>query len=712
MSNFSRLLLNVLFLSILISDPSHSQSNKVSSVSGKVKNEEGAPIEGFNIYVANQKIGTKTNNSGFYELELIDSNNEMSNIFHVRGGSGNDNLLLLEGISLSQPREIRNSYQESISLIHPAFLQSFQLMAGYFPARYGEKLHSLLSAEYRRSTDKPIRGEAEMSLFGAGIMLEGKMLGSGYWGVAGRWVDKSLVLGSLQTKGDYNPKYYDIQLVSRIPLSSKHKLNLFGIILKNNFDFTPKDLKGQYDVGSGSYNEFHTKFDGLRQSLFQSSAFSAMLESRISTAVKMKNYVIMSYIKENDKEDLISQTYHRFNVLYETNEAENGEFLSKQFEFRNNIFSEKSITYKSELTITVPEHVLQLGGYVNRRSFNDHLEEALNISYESHTDTIESSQSNSSFIDSARLLNNSYVMYGEDTWRPSARFSVNYGIRAHYFTYNTEWSIGPRLCLKYTNSPKTWLAVAWGQFSQPPQYREFRDSNHNLLTNVKSQRANQTVISFYHRNRNQTEIRAEAYYIDLTRLIPFDYEDIFLKYQPEYHGTGRTYGLSLYLYRKFNKRLNTWLGYNYMVSRQRIKELGDEIFPGPTDQRHTLSIVLQDDMPNLPNMRVHTRVLFGSGYPFTAYRAEKNIETGLYFPVESKRLGLRMPYYRRIDAGFSYDAKVFERYDLRIALEIFNIFDFRNLLSYKFFILQDGHVQMIRNNFARRLYNLRINFSF
>lgn len=657
---------------------------------------------------------------GFYSDALgvvktlpgVASNNEMSNTFHVHGGSSNDNLILLESIRLPQPQQIRNSYQEGMSLINPSLVQNFQLMTGGFSARYGEKMHSVLITDYKSSAEKQLQGEAEFSLINAGVTLSGRAFGSGYWALAGRWADTGSILNTLQTEGQYRPKYLDLQMVARIPLSYRHKLNIIGLFLKNQFLLTPDNYRAQYGVFGMIYNQFQIKYDGQEQAKFEANVLSLALESLLTSELKMSQSLTLTKSDELDEVDLTGDLYHQQNIQYGTGESETIDYLSTEIEFRNNSLQERTVSYQNEFTFSTERHVTHFGGAVRRHSFRDHLEEFVEISAVTSVDTVTSREQSYSFKNSAQLNNYSYILFAEENWSPSPKMELQTGARAHYFTYNDQLTIDPRLRFKWTFSPNTWLATSWGIYSQPPEYRELRDSDHNLLNDVRAQQSNKSVVSFYHRNSKETTSRIELFYMTQKNLIPYDFEDIFIQYQPEFSGSGKSYGMNIHWYGKFNQRLNSWLSYAYLVSKQRIPALGDNDFPSPTDQRHTVSVVLQDDMPNIPNMRAHLRVLYGSGYPYTAYTAKLDEETGIYYPVPYNRMGYRMAYYRRLDVGLSYSHKFWNRIQIKVMFEIFNIFDFRNVLSYKYFILQSGNWQFVRNNLSRRIYNFRVNISF
>ena len=643
-------------------------------------------------------------------LPGIGSNNELSNTYHVQGGSSNDNLILLEGIRLPQPRQVRNSYQEGMSPLNPALLKNMQIMTGDFSAAYGEKLYSVLLTEYHQTAARPFQGELELSLINAGLMLEGQLPQDGYWAVAARRSDTRLILSTLQTEGDFRPRFYDVQAILRYPLTPQHQLNLFGILLNNDFQVEPKEYASQY--GGTMYNEFRTELEGKEQALFRTALLGLRVESQLTSAIRMRNYITFSNSRENDRVGLSGNTVERRNVNYETGEVGEIKQYGSHEEYRDNQLQESLLAYQNEVVFPLATHVLQFGGKIQRHYFRDQIEEMYRLYLNSESGEVESTQQRILVESAGKLTNHSFVAFGEDNWQVSPLFSVNVGLRSFYFSYNKKWLLSPRLRLKWLFDINTWLSAAWGHYTQPPEYREFRDSEYRLLDDVPTQQGQKAVISYYHQNDNGTVFRAEGYYIRLNELIPYNFEDIFVQYEPEYQASGQTYGLSLYLFGKFNRRLNSWFSYNYMVARQKIPELQPGTVPSPTDQRHTVSMVFQDDMPEVPGMRLHTRVLFGSGYPFSSYTNRQDPETGIYYPVEFRRMGLRMAYYRRLDLGMSYEHPLSKHLRYKIAFEIFNAFDFRNVLSYKIYVLPEGGIERVRNNLSRRIYNVRLTVGF
>jgi len=196
----------------------------------------------------------------------------------------------------------------------------------------------------------------------------------------------------------------------------------------------------------------------------------------------------------------------------------------------------------------------------------------------------------------------------------------------------------------------------------------------------------------------------------LDRLIPYRVEDIFIRFQPDLKAEGSIYGASWHWSNNLSKRWTSRMTYTYMQGRQNIA--GEGASRLPTDQRHTFAAVFQDKMPSLPNSRTHLRFLFGSGYPFTPLYARPDSSGATKILAEGNRNSFRHPYYRRVDLGMSYDWTISLRVAAKGSFEIFNLFDFRNRLSYAAFVDVTGRAWYAPVNLSRRLFNARVNLQF
>lgn len=174
--------------------------------------------------------------------------NDFSNQFIVRGGSPNQNLILMDGIELYSPYR-RNGMA---SVFNPAIVQDVKLYAGGFPAIFGDRLSSVLSVNSRDgATDKWLAGRIGSSITNANIVLEGKTgFGNGSWLLSGRRSFYDLFAKNfVRDLGIVNdiafPNFRDGQAKLVLNPASKHRLQLTGFYSENIMDYLIKEEVGE-----------------------------------------------------------------------------------------------------------------------------------------------------------------------------------------------------------------------------------------------------------------------------------------------------------------------------------------------------------------------------------------------------------------------------------------------------------------------------------
>ena len=138
----------------------------------------------------------------------VSTHSELSSQYNVRGGSFDENFVYINNVEVYRPFLVRSGQQEGLSIINPDMVESVGFSTGGFEAKYGDKMSSALDIKYKRP--KQTEGSISASMLGA----------SGYFGLATkkltwtnglRYKTNRYLLGSLETKGEYNPNYLDYQ---------------------------------------------------------------------------------------------------------------------------------------------------------------------------------------------------------------------------------------------------------------------------------------------------------------------------------------------------------------------------------------------------------------------------------------------------------------------------------------------------------------------
>ena len=156
----------------------------------------------------------------------VRQNNELSSGFSVRGGNFDENLIYVNGIEVYRPFLARSGQQEGLSFINPSMVENIVFSAGGFDAKYGDKLSSVLDISYR----EPVEFEANFStsLLGAQLQFGDRPNSLINYNFGFRYRSNAYLLGTLDTKGEYQPQFMDIQGLINFNLNENLKLSIFG----------------------------------------------------------------------------------------------------------------------------------------------------------------------------------------------------------------------------------------------------------------------------------------------------------------------------------------------------------------------------------------------------------------------------------------------------------------------------------------------------
>ena len=166
----------------------------------------------------------------------VNSNNEMSSQYSVRGGSYDENSVYINGIEVYRPQLISSGQQEGLSIVNPDMVGAIGFSTGGFSAQYGDKMSSVLDITYREP--EAFEGSVSASLMGASAAVgTSSRHFSQLHGI--RYKQNSSLLGSMDEKGEYDPKFFDYQTHLTYTFNPKWKVSFLGNIAVNNYKFIP-----------------------------------------------------------------------------------------------------------------------------------------------------------------------------------------------------------------------------------------------------------------------------------------------------------------------------------------------------------------------------------------------------------------------------------------------------------------------------------------
>ena len=173
----------------------------------------------------------------------VSTHNELSSQYNVRGGSFDENSVYINGVEVYRPMLISSGQQEGLSVINSDMVESINFSAGGFDAKYGDKMSSVLDITYKKP--KKFEASVSASLLGAGLYVGyAKKNFSMTHGV--RYKTNQYMLGSLETKGEYSPRFLDYQTYISWSPNKRWSLDFIGNISQNQYDFLPTNRQTNF----------------------------------------------------------------------------------------------------------------------------------------------------------------------------------------------------------------------------------------------------------------------------------------------------------------------------------------------------------------------------------------------------------------------------------------------------------------------------------
>jgi hypothetical protein len=663
-------------------------------------------------------------------LPGVSATTELSSQYSVRGGNYDENLVYVNGIEIYRPFLVRSGQQEGLSFLNSDLISSISFSAGGFDAQYGDKMASVLDIRYRKPAD--FAGSFSMSLLEGSLHLEGLTGNEKISYLLGfRHKSNQYLLGTLDAQGDYRPSFSDFQALLTYELGPRATLSMLGNYSRNRYLFQPEVQRTRFGTVA-DVRELTVYFDGQEVDRFITGLGAMSLNWHPTENLEMDFISTVFQSDENENFDIVGQ-YWLQRVETDFSKDDFGQPVGEAIGVGT--FHNHARNYLNAIVWNL-EHKGQLQGdkgrsrwgmKFQREDIYDRLTEWTMIDSSGYAvprhgdrlllrDTLHATIS----MQSSRLS-----AFAQHTWELEAshgRFALTAGIRGNYWDFNRQFLISPRATLLY----KPLLAPRWafrasaGFFHQPPFYRELRDFQGRLNQDIRAQESIHFVLgseyNFLAWDR-PFKYTAEAYYKHLKHLIPFELDNVRIRYYAENLAQGYATGLDMKVHGEFVPGVESWASLSVMQTREKIEGAyysgpnGERIpagyIPRPTDQRLNFSLFFQDFLPRNPSYQVQLGFVFGTGLPFGPPTYERQLDT------------LRMPSYKRVDIGFSKEligdgASFSDGNPLRhfrslwLTAEIFNLLEINNTISYLWIRDVENRLFAVPNYLTRRLINIKL----
>lgn len=655
----------------------------------------------------------------------VNSNNEMSSQYSVRGGSYDENSVYINGIEIYRPQLISSGQQEGLSIINPDMVDAVSFSTGGFSTEYGDKMSSVLDITYREP--QSFEGSVSLSFMGGSWALgQSTSRFSQLHGV--RYKSNASLLSSMETKGEYDPKYFDYQTFLTYKFSKRFKATFLGNIAINNYKFRPVNRSTNFGTSTDA-KQFTVYFDGQEKDRFETYFGALSLNYRHSRSTDF-SFLASGYLTNELVAYDISGEYwlDQAGTTGGNGEAIGGELgVGRYHEHARNRLKASvwSLTLKGNTGIS--KHNLSYGLVYNHEKIHDRsreweLRDSAGYSLPSTGDAVHVIYN----IDSKHdISSNRLSLYAQDTYRLNSNiglFTLNGGVRVSYWDFNNELLVSPRVNASFIPEFNNSFAfrLATGLYYQSPFYKEYRmpttdaDGNTVIALNrdIKSQRSFQLILGSEYTFRaldRPFKFSAEAYYKHLSNLIPYEVDNLKIVYSGINQSKGYTTGLDLKLFGQFVPGTDSWISFSLMKTQE---DLNGVKVPRPTDQRYSFALYFTDYFPRLPKLKFSLRGILSDGLPTTP-------------PQSSRDKGyFRAPAYKRVDAGLSYallsplkegeSRGGFARYfkSIWLGVDVFNLLDISNVNSY-YWVTDVNDIQYaVPNYLTRRQINLRLTVDF
>ncbi|MBO6217434.1 MAG: carboxypeptidase-like regulatory domain-containing protein [Prevotella sp.] len=653
----------------------------------------------------------------------VSTHSNLSSQYNVRGGSFDENSVYINNVEVFRPFLVRSGQQEGLSVINADMVESVGFSTGGFEAKYGDKMSSALDITYKK-----LKPQADKKYYAEGSVAASLLGASAYVGFASKkfsWLNSvryktnRYLLGTLDTKGEYDPNFLDYQTFLSWKVAKRWQIDVIGNISENHYNFKPKDRETQFGTQE-NVKSFRVYFDGKEKDLFRTFFGSFGLTHFLSNNKTSFSLITSAFhTKEQERYDIQGQYW-----LTQTETSENlgvGTYMQHSRDYLTaNVVSVKLMGKHRTLNHEVEGGATYKIERIEENSREYEYRDSAGYSIPHTGDDLYMIYS----LRAKNKLNSKRIeAYLQDTWHfrsgndtlPTL-YTLNYGVRFAHWDFNGESIVSPRVSLSITPS---WcrdltFRIAGGLYYQAPFYKELRDTTTinnityaRLNDKIKSQRSIHAIAGMEYRFRMMDrpfKFSADLYYKALSNLVPYSVNNVQVIYYGDNRANGHAMGLDLKLFGEFVPGSDSWLTLSLMDTKMK---LNGRSIPLPTDQRFAVNLFFTDYFPGTTRWKMSLKLAYADGLPFSAPHREL------------EKNSFRAPAYKRVDIGMSYrlldnsdrsKKSIFK--NIWLGVDALNLLGINNINSYYWVTDVTSHQYAVPNYLTGRQINGRVLFEF
>ncbi len=586
-------------------------------------------------------------------LPGVQSGGEGQSGLYVRGGSPDQNLILLDGVPVYNANHLFGFF----SVFNADAIKDVKLTKGGFPARYGGRLSSVLEINMKEGNKQEFHGSGAIGLISSKLSIEGPILkNKASFIVSGRrtYIDllaRPIIKASLKaqdtesrsTNGNLGYYFYDLNAKVNYKISDKDKLYLsaytgddkFYVDITETFEENNKD-RIQTELGWGNFTS------ALRWNhLWTNKLFSNLT----ATYTKYNFGTLLGSEFENNASGTMSK--EAYLVSYDSGIRDFA--LRLDFDY-----------------LPTPNHFIRFGGLAIQHQFNPG---EFNLRSETNfggTNAILDTIFGQTLVNALE-----YNVFIEDDYKITPSLKVNAGL--HFSGFNLKeqgyTSLQPRISVRQLLPGKVALKASYAIMRQYTQFL----TNENIglpwdqwlptTKNVLPQDSWQAAIGFAKTLNGGYEVSLEGYYKEMDNLISYregaslfsleSWENLVTQ------GKGRSYGAELFLQKKQGK-FTGWIGYTLSWSERQFEDKNfGAWYPFKYDRRHDLSLVGIYELSERINIAATWVYGTGNAVTFAESRIPLLQEQGFGEYVSTvdifrNRNNFRQEAYHRLDVNVDF----------------------------------------------------------
>ncbi|MCX2739196.1 TonB-dependent receptor [Pontibacter anaerobius] len=659
-------------------------------------------------------------------LPGVTSNNELSSTYSVRGGNYDENLVYVNNIEIYRPFLITSAQQEGLSFVNPDLVGDIQFSSGGWQPKYADKLSSVLNIKYKVPSE--FAASVSGGLTGGTIHLESASKNKKVSYLFGaRHKNGQYILRGLQTDGKYNPIFTDAQAYVQIDLTKdslergRTKLGILTSYAQNDFRVEPESQVTTFGTRNTPLRLL-IGFDGQERMEYATYQAGINLSHRFSQFYTSEFILSGVHSREREFRD-VEAGYRLCDVGTTGNnfgECQQERGVGSTFNHARNTLLARMLAAELRNTWQVSQRSnLQFGAKVGSENIEDQLQE---YGFSDSADYVTHDYYLQSKLDLNTLRFSGFLQH---TFELDSLKTITYGIRATYWDYNRELNFSPRVQYSFITrqNPNLSFKTALGLYFQPPFYRELRDFNGVLNPELKAQSSVHAIVGsdyLFKAWGRDFKLTTEAYYKWMTNVVPYDLDNVRLRYYAKNNAKAYAAGFDVRVNGEFIQGAESWLSVGLLTTKENVE--GDSIsaynsqgellgkqeqgyIRRPSDQLLNIGVFFQDHLPDNPTVRMYLNLVYGSGLPFGP---PQQPEYRNAFDGRS---------YKRVDIGFSkvivvesdvVKQRKFGLESLWVGLEVLNLIDAKNRVSYNYVSDVNGVTYAVPNYLSGRRLNLRV----